>query len=123
MCVLLIVKVLFTSFSYWSRNLTQLHASFLALSTIFARRVCASVTSFHLSSLLLVTFSIYAYRDIWPLLTFTLSPADAGEGTLLWVKLGLLALAAVLIPLAIPRQYTPVNPKVRLFLLCRPFVF
>ncbi|KAH9077606.1 hypothetical protein EDB83DRAFT_2285647 [Lactarius deliciosus] len=91
--------------------LTYLYASLLALFTITAYRECASVTSLHLSSLLLVTFLVYAYRDIWPLLTFVLSPADEREGILLWLKLGLLAFAAVVIPLVIPRQYVPINPR------------
>ncbi|KAH9169370.1 P-loop containing nucleoside triphosphate hydrolase protein [Lactarius sanguifluus] len=91
--------------------LTYLYASLLALFTITARRECASVTSLHLSSLLLVTFFVYAYRDIWPLLTFVLSPADEREGILLWFKLGLLTFAAVVIPLVIPRQYVPINPR------------
>lgn len=91
----------------------QLYAAFLALVTVTARRVRASITSFHLSTLLLGTFSIYAYRDIWPLLTFTLSPADAHEGALLWVKIGLLAFTAIVVPLLVPRQYIPIDPKVR----------
>ena len=58
-------------------------------------------------------FSVYAYRNIWPLLTFTLSPADAYEGALLWVKIGLLTFAAIVVPLLVPRQYIPIDPKVR----------
>ncbi|KAH8986098.1 hypothetical protein EDB92DRAFT_1818411 [Lactarius akahatsu] len=64
--------------------LTYVYAAFLGLKTLTARRVRASVASFHLSLILLGTFSVYAYRNIWPLLTFTLSPVDACEGTLLW---------------------------------------
>src|ERR1700761_4829343 len=90
-----------------------MYATFLALVTVTARRVRASITSFHLSSLLLGIFSVYAYRNIWPLLTFTLSPADAYEGALLWVKIGLLAFGAIVVPLLVPRQYIPINPKVR----------
>ncbi|KAH8986106.1 hypothetical protein EDB92DRAFT_2054957 [Lactarius akahatsu] len=88
-----------------------LYAAFLALVAVTARRVRASIASFHLSSLLLGTFSVYAYRNIWPLLTFTLSPVDAWEGPLLWVKIGLLAFAAIVIPLLVPRQYIPIDPK------------
>ncbi|KAI9444468.1 hypothetical protein H4582DRAFT_1805817 [Lactarius indigo] len=91
--------------------LTYLYAAFLALVSVTARRVRASVASFHLSSLLLGTFSIYAYRNIWPLLTFTLSPVDGSEGPLLWVRIGLLAFAAIVIPLLVPRQYIPIDPK------------
>ncbi|KAH9952289.1 hypothetical protein BGW80DRAFT_1430860 [Lactifluus volemus] len=92
-------------------SLTYVYASFLALFTLAARRTRASVTSFHLSSLLLVTFSVYVYRDIWPLLTYTLSPQDGREGPLLWVKIGLLAVAGAVIPLVTPGQYVPLDFK------------
>ncbi|KAH9019338.1 hypothetical protein EDB83DRAFT_2508436 [Lactarius deliciosus] len=91
--------------------LTYLYAALLGLMTLTARRVRASVASLHLSSLLLGTFSVYAYRNIWPLLTFTLSPVDAWEGALLWVRIGLLAFAAIVIPLLVPYQYIPIDPK------------
>ncbi|KAI9434174.1 hypothetical protein H4582DRAFT_2177883 [Lactarius indigo] len=96
--------------------LTYLYMAFLGSMTLIARRSRASIASFHLSSLLLGTFSVYAYRDIWPLLTFTLSPVDASEGPLLWVRTGLLAFAAIVIPLLIPYQYIPdplqvINPE------------
>ncbi|KAI0248983.1 hypothetical protein BJV78DRAFT_1276336 [Lactifluus subvellereus] len=94
-------------------SLTYLYTSFLALFTVTARRTRASITSSHLSLLLLITFSVYAYRDIWPLLTFTLSPADGREGVLLWIKIGLLAVAAVIVPLIIPGQYVPLDLKAR----------
>ncbi|KAI9434157.1 hypothetical protein H4582DRAFT_2081171 [Lactarius indigo] len=87
--------------------LTYLYMAFLGFMTLTAQRSRASVASFHLSSLLLGTFSVYAYRDIWPLLTFTLSPVDASEGPLLWVRIGLLAFAAIVIPLLVPYQYIP----------------
>ena len=116
MYVISATEVFLVWLSHSSHNLTQLYAAFLALLTVTARAVRASVTSFHLSSLLLGTFSVYAYRNIWPLLTFTLSPVDAWEGALLWVRIGLLGLAAVMIPLLVPRQYIPIDPKARLSL-------
>ncbi|KAH8986094.1 hypothetical protein EDB92DRAFT_1949372 [Lactarius akahatsu] len=91
--------------------LTYVYAAFLGLMTVTARRVRASVASFHLSLLLLGTFSVYAYRNIWPLLTFALSPVDAWEGALLWVRTGILAFAAIVIPLLVPYQYIPIDPK------------
>ena len=91
---------------------TQLYASFLGLVSVSARSTRASVASVHLLLLLLVTLSVYAYRDIWPLLTFTLFPEDASEGVLLWEKIGLLAVAGIIIPLVTPRQYVPLDPKV-----------
>jgi hypothetical protein len=110
MCV---INVFLSLLSHRSYNLVQLYAAFLALFTVTARRIRASVTSFHLSSLMLGVFAVYAYRNIWPLLTFTLSPADAYEGALLWVKIGLLAFAAIVVPLLVPRQYIPIDPNVR----------
>ena len=78
---------------------------------ITARKTRASVASFHLSSLLLVTFSVYVYRDVWPSLTFTLVPADRWEGALLWAKIGLLSVPGIVIPLITPRQYVPLDPN------------
>ncbi len=115
MCVIAATEACLSWLSHSSHNLTQLYAAFLALVTV-TRTVRALVTSFHLSSLLLGTFSVYAYRNIWPLLTFTLSPVDAWEGALLWVRIGLLAIAAVVIPLLVPRQYIPIDPQARLSL-------
>ncbi|KAF8265084.1 hypothetical protein EI94DRAFT_1736769, partial [Lactarius quietus] len=69
-----------------------------------AMRRCARVGYFVPSHLTLARhFSVYAYRNIWPLL---LSPC-----ALLWVKIGLLAFAAIVVPLLVPRQYIPLNPK------------
>lgn len=66
----------------------------------------------HLNSLLFVSFGVYSYRDVFPLVTFTLSPMDKAEGLILWGKVALLTLSGVVIPLLIPRQYSPVDPKV-----------
>ena len=54
--------------------------------------------------LLLVVWAIYAYRDIWPLASFTSTPLDADEGILLWVKVVLLTLVAIILPLVTPRR-------------------
>lgn len=61
---------------------------------------------------LLITFGVYAWRDILPLGTFTKTPVDAQEGWLIWTKLGILGFTAVVIPLLIPRTYDPVDPNV-----------
>lgn len=70
--------------------------------------------TYHLAFVLASTWFIYAYRDLWPLATFNLSPRDAQEGVLLWVKIGVLTIAAVVVPLCMPRQYVPVDPQVSL---------
>ncbi|OJT02282.1 ATP-binding cassette transporter abc4 [Trametes pubescens] len=65
----------------------------------------------HASLLLAVAWCVYLYRDVWPLATFTESPADLGEGSILWVKVALLFLGGVVIPLLAPRKYTPLDAK------------
>ncbi|KAJ6598427.1 P-loop containing nucleoside triphosphate hydrolase protein [Mycena vulgaris] len=64
----------------------------------------------HLCLVLLVVVVTYVYRDIYPLATFTQAPRDLSEGWILWTKLGLIGLAAVILPLVEPRQYMPVDP-------------
>ncbi|KAH8978585.1 hypothetical protein EDB92DRAFT_2119177 [Lactarius akahatsu] len=103
--------------------LTHLYAAFLALVAVTARRVRASVASFHLSSLLLGTFSVYAYRNIWPLLTFTLSPVDACEGPMLWVRIGLLAFAAIDPQQVINPEQTASLLSMMLYTFLDPIVF
>ena len=66
----------------------------------------------HNNSILFVALAVYAYRDIWPLATYTESPVDGSEGALLWAKLIVLFTTAAIIPLVVPRQYVPVDPKV-----------
>ncbi|KZT67112.1 P-loop containing nucleoside triphosphate hydrolase protein [Daedalea quercina L-15889] len=50
-------------------------------------------------------------RDVFPLATFTLSPADAVEGGVLWTKIATLTYAAVVVPLIVPRPYRPIDVK------------
>lgn len=73
----------------------------------------------HVNAVLWVTWAILTYRDMLPLMTYTLEPPDAEEGVLLWIKLGVLTLGAVIIPLFIPRQYIPYDPKVCMLFLRR----
>ena len=68
--------------------------------------------SCHNCFVLLVAFVVYVYRDIWPLATYTEKPVDVSEDTLLWTKVIVLFGTAVVIPLLVPRQYVPVDPKV-----------
>ena len=66
----------------------------------------------HLILLLLVIFGVYAYRDLLPLTTFMMVPKDTSEGLILPAKVLVLVFTAIAIPLLIPRQYVPVNPRV-----------
>ncbi|KAH9836198.1 uncharacterized protein C8Q71DRAFT_761194 [Rhodofomes roseus] len=87
------------------------YASLLALLTVTARSPLSRNASLHLTVLLLVTWGLYVYRDVWPLATFTLTPLDSAEGGILWAKVALLTVSAVIVPLCIPRSYVPLDPQ------------
>ncbi|KAI0803030.1 hypothetical protein BC629DRAFT_1591129 [Irpex lacteus] len=82
--------------------------SVFTLSTIPERR--RFVTS-HLVFVLVGTWAVELYRNVWPLATYTLRPADEEEGALLWTKFALLSIAGVVVPLVIPQEYKPYDPK------------
>jgi hypothetical protein len=65
----------------------------------------------HLNILLVATLFVYVYRDLFPLVTYRRIPLDLAEGWILWAKSSTLFIAAVVVPLFIPRQYIPVDPK------------
>ncbi|THH12876.1 hypothetical protein EW146_g7283 [Bondarzewia mesenterica] len=90
---------------------TYLYVSFLALLSVAAGAKRAQLVTTHLVIILLVAFAVYAYRDLWPLLTVSAAPADLRDGPLLWIKVAVLGLAAIVVPLTIPRQCAPFNPK------------
>lgn len=90
----------------------QTYTSLLALISVCVGPKWRRLVTRHLAALLLVTFVVYLYRDMWPLATFTLSPKDLSEGWLIWAKVVVLSITAVVIPLLMPRPYIPFNPKV-----------
>lgn len=75
------------------------------------------VLSLHLTLVTFTALAVYAYRDIWPLMTFTLEPKDSAEGDLLWAKIAFLALVGALLPLFEPYPYVPYDPTVSLAVL------
>ncbi|KAK0208414.1 hypothetical protein DFS33DRAFT_1411920 [Desarmillaria ectypa] len=90
--------------------LTFLYTSFLALIAVTSKPRCSRVVARHFNVVLLATFGVYFYRDLFPLLTYTLSMQDPESG-ILWAKIVLLGVVAVLVPLIIPRAYIPVDAK------------
>ncbi|QRV86022.1 ABC transporter transmembrane region [Ceratobasidium sp. AG-Ba] len=70
-----------------------------------------AVANFHLVVLLLVALGVYAWRDLYPFATYTVHPADAAGGWLTWTRIGVLAIAGLVVPLCIPRPYVPLDPK------------
>ncbi|PBK69165.1 hypothetical protein ARMSODRAFT_1019154 [Armillaria solidipes] len=90
--------------------LTFLYTSFLALIAVTAKPRCSRVVARHFNVVLLAAFGVYFYRDLFPLLTYTL-PMQDPESSILWAKIVLLDVVAVLVPLVMPRAYIPVDAK------------
>ncbi|TFK34747.1 hypothetical protein BDQ12DRAFT_737985, partial [Crucibulum laeve] len=90
--------------------IVYLYTSVLSFISIFSHKL-SKIATRHTIFLLFISLGVYAYRDVWPLATTTETPMDIAEGKLLWVKITLLAITALLIPLVIPHQYIPVDPN------------
>ncbi|CCM05744.1 uncharacterized protein FIBRA_07976 [Fibroporia radiculosa] len=81
----------------------------VALITVLAKPATTAIACRHLNAVLFTAWVVYVYRDVWPLVTFTLTPVDTGEGLILWAKVVTLTFAAVVVPLLVPRRYVPAN--------------
>ena len=68
----------------------------------------------HASWILVLVWSAYVYRDVYPLATLDTTPTDIAEGPFLYAKFTLLTTAAILVPIFVPRKYVPLNPKASL---------
>ncbi|KAF4617372.1 hypothetical protein D9613_005686 [Agrocybe pediades] len=91
-------------------TITFLYTTLLSLVSLFSTSYGTWSTRYSVV-VLLAALGVYAYRDIWPLATYTQRPADIEEGVLLPIKIAVLAWIAVGIPLFIPRRYVPVDPN------------
>ncbi|KAJ3833329.1 hypothetical protein F5878DRAFT_646030 [Lentinula raphanica] len=91
--------------------LLKLYTSLLALISAIVRPKWSRVAIKHLNSVLLAAFCVYLYRDVYPLITFTLKPKDLSEGGILWAKIIDLAIISAVIPLVVPRPYVPADPR------------
>lgn len=90
---------------------TQFYTTVLALTVLAAPAKAATLASAHLTVILVAVFGVVADRDLVPLGTFTSEPAD-GDDWVTWLKAGLLAVAAVLIPVCTPRAFTQFDTSV-----------
>ena len=90
----------------------KVYATILAVGSVAAEASRARRSIRHLCFILTAVVFTLGYRDLWPLATFTLSPIDADGTPLLWIEVGVLTFAAVIVPLLVPRQYIPHDPKV-----------
>ncbi|KAJ7931122.1 hypothetical protein B0H13DRAFT_2228071 [Mycena leptocephala] len=109
-----------STFAFWEAKthkslramvITYFYASVLAIISVAGSAKWGTVAVKHLNTLLLSTSAVYFYRDVFPLATNELVPLDLAEGRVLWVKIMTLFTVSGIIPLLIPRQYIPVDPK------------
>ena len=89
-----------------------MYLSILGLLSLFGGARVSFRAYAHGSWMLACLWGAYMYRDVWPLATVNLVPADKAEGLLLWAKLALLSVTGVIVPVVIPKKYTPLDPKV-----------
>jgi hypothetical protein len=86
------------------RLAAQVYALFVSVLAVARQSSRARTLGAHASGAVALVFAIYAYRDLWPLATYSLHPADRAEGALLWVKISLAFVAGILVPLVQPRS-------------------
>ncbi|KAK7038087.1 multidrug resistance-associated ABC transporter protein [Favolaschia claudopus] len=86
-----------------------LYASILSLFSISPERSGKRLVR-HANIVLFATFCVYVYRDLLPLASFDGVPMDVDQGRFLWIKIAILAVAAVIVPLFTPGQYIPLDP-------------
>lgn len=72
----------------------------------------------HINTVLLIALVVYTVRDVYPLVTYSKHPIDLdlshkASGRLLWTKIILLVLTAVLIPLTSPNVWIPVDTEIQ----------
>lgn len=96
----------------------QFYAFILAVLATLSRVRQSAVVARHLNAVLLSSWAVYVYRDVWPLATVTLQPLDASQGPLFWARFALLTVAGVVIPLVIPLPYVPLDPAVSHTYMC-----
>ncbi|EKM56938.1 uncharacterized protein PHACADRAFT_208107 [Phanerochaete carnosa HHB-10118-sp] len=85
------------------------YASLLAVLNVFSAAKRGLAYSLHLSLVTFAILAVYAYRDVWPLMTFALQPKDGHEGVFLWTKLALAAFVGAIEPMFEPYPYVPYN--------------
>ena len=87
----------------------QAYLAILASLALFGRPSLTGRAYGHASWILVLVWSAYIYRDVYPFATLDKTPADISEGPFLYAKFALLTVAAVLVPLFVPRKYIPFN--------------
>ena len=90
---------------------THAYTSILALWALISRADKARYLSVHVAPILLASWLVFFYRDIWPLGTFNSVPLDIPLDRFFWPKFIILTLIGVVTPLLIPTPYIPFDPN------------
>jgi len=77
------------------------------------RKISSMALDIHITTLLLSILVVYVYRDLWPLATYHLAPVDAALGWFIWLRIGLVAFAGLVVPLSLPHIHFPTDPQVK----------
>ena len=88
------------------------YASALAVWALVAPFRRVFLIHLHLGLVLFTAWTTFVYRDVWPLATYTLEPEDKAEGKILWTRISIVAVMAIVIPLFVPNRYVPTDPEV-----------
>ncbi|KAF7973519.1 hypothetical protein HWV62_14938 [Athelia sp. TMB] len=89
----------------------SIYTAALGLLSVVTSRRTSNIFSLHLATILLCTFGVFIYRDIWPLAKINGTPQDSSGGGLLWAQIAILGIASVVIPLTMPRHHVPLNKR------------
>jgi len=98
-----------------NHSASQSYASLLAFINILQLRKWNKVAGTHLAIVMFIVALVYTCRDVYPYATYTLKPKDI-ESWRLWTEIGIAYFVGFFIPVAIPREYKPVDPWVHSFL-------
>ena len=90
----------------------QAYLSTLGLFSLLSRPSFNDRAHAHLSCVLVCFWITYIHRSVWPLAEIDYTPVDGSEGSFLWAQLWLLTISGIIIPLFVPRRYTPANHEV-----------
>ncbi|EKM51055.1 uncharacterized protein PHACADRAFT_128771 [Phanerochaete carnosa HHB-10118-sp] len=113
----LLVLVIIPSIQHGWTNLSVVltealtFASILAAANALVSARASQLLSPHLTFISFAIFAAYAYRNLWPFMTFALYPLDAAEGKILWAKVALATWVGFLAPLLEPYPYIPLHPE------------
>ncbi|KZV91873.1 hypothetical protein EXIGLDRAFT_675729 [Exidia glandulosa HHB12029] len=88
------------------------YSSALSTYTLLTSPQSSRNTQPHLCVVLLSAWFVYVARDVYPLATYSLVPLDAAD-PLLWFKVAVLSVAAVVVPVCIPHTYIPNGASTR----------